>query len=743
MKKQELIITGMTCAACSGRIERKLGKTEGVTEAVVNLAGEKGTFTFDPDIISEEKIIEIITNMGYGARLPEKVNADEEKLNKKNEIKVFKIKFAVAAVFSVLLFYIAMAPMIFGSGAVPSFISPENFPLRYAIAELILCIPVMIAGYKFYTVGYKNLFQGSPNMDSLIAVGTTAAFVYSVYSIVRIIGGDVHGVHNLYFESVAMIIALVMLGKTLEANSKGKTGQAIKTLMGLSPKTATVLKEDGEHEVLIDDVKTGDIILVKPGEKIPVDGIIIEGHTTIDESMLTGESIPVEKQIGDKVTGASINKNGMIKFRATSVGKDTVLAQIIKMVEDAQGTKAPIAKLADVVAAKFVPTVLIIAIIACIGWLIAGESVSFAVTVFVAVLVIACPCALGLATPTAIMVGTGKGAQHGILFKNGEALETAHKINVAVFDKTGTVTEGKPAVTDVIAADFEEETLIQLAASAEKASEHPLGEAIVKYAEEKKINLYDITDFSSVTGQGIIADIDGKTVLVGNHKLMTENGINIKDVDISELSKTGKTPMYVAVNGLLAGIIAVADTVKQSSRDAIEKLHELGIKTVMITGDNELAAKAIAYAVGIDEVLAEVMPQDKAAAVKNLQEKGNVVAMVGDGINDAPALAQADVGIAVGSGTDVAMDSADIVLMKSDLNDVYYAVALSRATIRNIKQNLFWAFGYNTLGIPIAAGLLHIFGGPLLSPMIGAAAMSLSSVSVITNALRLNRFKLK
>ncbi|MBR2472209.1 MAG: cadmium-translocating P-type ATPase [Clostridia bacterium] len=739
MKKQELIITGMTCAACSGRIERKLGKTEGVTEAVVNLAGEKGTFTFDPDIISETEIIAIIEKMGYGAKFPEKIN--EEKLNKKTEIKVFKIKFAVAAVFSVLLFYIAMAPMLFGSNTVPAFISPETFPLRYAIAELILCIPVMIAGYKFYTIGYKNLFQGAPNMDSLIAVGTTAAFIYSVYSVVRIISGDVHGVHNLYFESVAMIIALVMLGKTLEASSKGKTGQAIKTLMGLAPKTAIVLKDSKEYEVLIDDVKTGDIILVKPGEKIPVDGEIIDGHTTVDESMLTGESIPTEKHVGDKVTGASINKNGYIKFRATSVGKDTVLAKIIKMVEDAQGTKAPIAKLADVVAAKFVPTVLIIALLSCIGWLIAGESVSFAITVFVAVLVIACPCALGLATPTAIMVGTGKGAGHGILFKNGEALETSHKINVAVFDKTGTVTEGKPAVTDVITAEgFEKEELICLAASAEKASEHPLGEAIVKYAEEKKINLYDITDFSSVPGQGIIADISGKTVLVGNQKLMDEHGI---DIDISPLAKEGKTPMYVAIDCSFAGVIAVADTVKQSSCAAIKKLHELGIKTVMITGDNEFAAKAIASAVGIDEVLAEVMPQDKALAVKKLQEQGNVVAMVGDGINDAPALAQADVGIAVGSGTDVAMDSADIVLMKSDLNDVCYAVALSKATIRNIKQNLFWAFGYNTLGIPIAAGLLHIFGGPLLSPMIGAAAMSLSSVSVITNALRLNRFKLK
>lgn len=741
MKKQELIISGMTCAACSGRIERKLGKTEGVTEAVVNLAGEKGTFTFDPDVISETEIIAIIEKMGYGAKLPEKVTADEEKLNKEIEIKVFKIKFAVAAVFSVILFYIAMAPMLFGNGVVPAFISPETYPLRYAICELILCIPVVIAGYKFYTIGYKNLFQGAPNMDSLIAVGTTAAFIYSVYSIIRIIGGDMHGVHNLYFESASMIITLVMLGKTLEARSKGKTGAAIKTLIGLSPKTATVLKDEKEYEVLIDDVKTGDIIIVKPGEKIPVDGEIIEGYTTVDESMLTGESIPVEKRVGDKVTGASINKNGYVKFRATNVGKDTVLAQIIKMVEDAQGTKAPIAKLADNVAAKFVPTVLIIAILACVGWLIAGENVSFAVTVFVAVLVIACPCALGLATPTAIMVGTGKGAKHGILFKNGEALETAHKISVAVFDKTGTITEGKPAVTDVItAAGFNKTELIHLAASAEKASEHPLGEAIVKYATETKIPLTDITDFTSVTGQGIIARVDGKSVLIGNQKLMNEHSI---DIDISHLSKEGKTPMYIAVDGSFAGIIAVADTVKESSCEAIKKLHELGIKTVMVTGDNKATAAAIASVVGIDEVIAEVMPQDKASAVKKLQEEGHIVAMIGDGINDAPALAQADVGIAVGSGTDVAMESADIVLMKSDLNDVCYALLLSRATIRNIKQNLFWAFGYNTLGIPIAAGLLHIFGGPLLSPMIGAAAMSLSSVSVITNALRLNKFKIK
>ncbi len=737
MKKQELIISGMTCAACSGRIERKLGKTEGVIEAVVNLAGEKGTFTFDPQIISETEIISIIEKMGYGAKRP----ADEDKLNNKNEIKVFKIKFSVAAIFSVILFYIAMAPMLFGNIVVPAFISPETYPLRYAICELILCIPVIIAGYKFYTIGYKNLFQSAPNMDSLIAVGTTAAFGYSVYSVICIIGGDLHAVHSLYFESAAMIITLVMLGKTLEARSKGKTGAAIKTLMDLSPKTATILKDGKEYEVHIDDVKTGDIIVVKPGEKIPVDGEIIEGHTTVDESMLTGESIPVEKQFGDKVTGASINKNGYIKFRVTNVGKDTVLAQIIKMVEDAQGTKAPIAKLADKVSAKFVPTVLIIAFLACIGWLITGESLSFAVTVFVAVLVIACPCALGLATPTAIMVGTGKGAQHGILFKNGEALETAHKINVAVFDKTGTITEGKPAVTDVITAEnFDKTELIRLAASAEKASEHPLGEAIVKYAIEKGIALAEITDFNSVTGQGIIARLDSKVVLIGNRKLMDENRIN---VDISHLSKEGKTPMYIAVDGSFAGVIAVADTVKKSSREAIQKLHELGIKTVMITGDNNDTAKAIAAAVGIDEVVADVLPQDKAAAVKKLQAEGVAVAMIGDGINDAPALAQADVGIAVGSGTDVAMESADIVLMKSDLNDVCYALLLSRATIKNIKQNLFWAFGYNTLGIPIAAGMLHIFGGPLLSPMIGAAAMSLSSVSVITNALRLNKFKIK
>lgn len=737
MKKQELIISGMTCAACSGRIERKLGKTEGVTEAVVNLAGEKGTFTFDPAIISETEIIAIIEKMGYGARLP----ADEDKLNKKTEIKVFKKKFAVAAVFTVILFYVAMAPMLFTGDVVPEFISPQLFPLRYALCQLILCVPVMITGYKFYTVGYKNLFQGAPNMDSLIAVGTTAAFVYSIYSIICIIGGNLHGVHNLYFESVAMIITLVMLGKMLETRAKGKTGAAIKALMDISPKTATVLKDDTEIKIPVDDVKVGDIILVKPGEKIPVDGEIIEGHTTVDESMLTGESIPVEKQVGDMVTGASINKNGYIKFRVAKVGKDTVLAQIIKMVEDAQGSKAPIAKIADKVAAKFVPTVIVIALLACIGWLIAGESVSFAVTVFVAVLVIACPCALGLATPTAIMVGTGKGAQNGVLFKNGEALETAHKINVAVFDKTGTVTEGKPAVTDVIAeVGFEKKEIIRLAASAEKASEHPLGEAIVKYALEKEIPLADITDFDAVTGQGVIAEIDGKKVLIGNQKLMNENGI---DIDVSTLSKDGKTPMYIAVDDSFAGVIAVADTLKESSCEAIRKLHELGIKTVMITGDNKATAKAISDAVGIDEVIAEVMPQDKAVVVKQLQEDGNIVAMIGDGINDAPALAQADVGVAVGSGTDVAIESADIVLIKSDLNGVYNAICLSHATIRNIKQNLFWAFGYNTLGIPIAAGLLHIFGGPLLSPMIGAAAMSLSSVSVITNALRLNRFKFK
>lgn len=744
MDKCDLKITGMTCAACSARVEKSLKKLEGVAEAGVNLAAEKASIKFDNKKINPEEIISAVEEIGYGAVPLESVNAEQERLRKQNEIKVLRIKVIISILFSAPLFYIAMAPMISQNLPFPALLNMNNFPLRYAISEFLLCIPVVIAGYKFYTVGFKNLFQKSPNMDSLIAIGTSAAFIYSLYSTYLIASGDLTQVHHLYFESTAIIISLVLLGKLLEANSKGKTGEAIKKLMGLAPKTATVIRNGSELEIPIDDVIVGDIIIVKPGYKIPVDGEIIEGYTSVDESMLTGESIPVEKKAGDHVTGASINKNGFIKFKATKVGKDTVLSQIIKLVEEAQGSKAPIAKLADVVSGKFVPIVLIIALLSGIAWLLAGKGTVFSLTIFIAVLVIACPCALGLATPTAIMVGTGKGAENGVLFKNGEALEVTHKIDVAVFDKTGTITEGTPKVTDIIPTSIiDENNLLKIAASAEKGSEHPLGEAIVKRAAELNIKLSDPKDFEALPGLGIKTVIDEKTVLLGNKKLMEQEGVNLKDFEDKQasLADEGKTPMYISIDDDLGGIIAVADTVKPSSRAAIEKLHKMGIKTAMITGDNKKTAAAIAKQVGIDIVLAEVMPQDKANEVKKLQETGKIVAMVGDGINDAPALAQADIGIAIGSGTDVAMEAGDVVLMKSDLKDVAYAVALSREVIKNIKQNLFWALGYNSLGIPIAAGALYIFGGPLLNPVFAAAAMSLSSVSVITNALRLNRFK--
>jgi Cu+-exporting ATPase len=608
---------------------------------------------------------------------------------------------------------------------------------------MILVIPPVAVGYQFYTVGFKTLFKGSPNMDSLIGIGTGAAVLYGIYATIMIAAGHKNYTMDLYFESAGVIITLILLGKYLESVSKGKTSDAIKKLMGLAPKNALVLQEGKEIVLPIEEVEIGDIIIVKPGEKIPVDGTVTKGNTSVDESMLTGESIPVEKNVGDKVVGASINKHGLIQFEATRVGKDTTLAQIIKLVEDAQGSKAPIARLADIIAGYFVPVVIIIAIVAGLAWFISGQSIVFSLTIFIAVLVIACPCALGLATPTAIMVGTGKGAEYGVLIKGGQPLETAHKIQTIVFDKTGTITEGKPIVTDVIVTnEWRSEDILRLAASAEKGSEHPLGEAIVSKAKVSNIVFEEIDEFSAIPGHGIKASISGKQVWLGNLQLISNEGIvNTLSSESDRLADEGKTPMYVVIDGILSGIIAVADTTKPNSKKAIDKLHELGVKVAMITGDNQRTARAIAKEVGIDIVLAEVLPKDKANEVKKLQDQGEIVAMVGDGVNDAPALAQADVGIAIGSGTDVAIESADIVLMKSDLLDVVTALQLSKKTIRNIKQNLFWAFAYNTAGIPIAAGLLFIFGGPKLNPMIAGGAMAFSSVSVVTNALRLKKFK--
>ncbi|MGL4665092.1 MAG: heavy metal translocating P-type ATPase, partial [Clostridium butyricum] len=743
LKTYTFKIEGMTCSACANRVERVTKKLDGVENSSVNFATENLTVNIDEDIIDYAKIKEAVDKAGYKLIKEEEKDSGKSKID---ESKLLLIRFIVSACFSIPLLIITMGHMV--GMPLPNIIDPMNNSLNFAIIQIILTLPVMIIGYKFYKVGLKNLFKLSPNMDSLIAISTLAAFIYGIFGIYKIKAGDSHYAMHLYFESVAVILTLITLGKYLESVSKGKTSQAIKALMGLAPKTATIIRDNKEMTIPIEEVISGDIVIVKPGEKIPVDGEVIEGNTSIDESMLTGESIPVEKTIGSSVVGASINKTGFIKYRATKVGKDTALSQIVKLVEEAQGSKAPIAKMADVISSYFVPTVIILAVIGSIGWLIAGETPLFAITIFIAVLVIACPCALGLATPTAIMVGTGKGAENGVLIKGGEALETAHLINTIVFDKTGTITEGKPIVTDIISSGISEDELLVIAASAEKGSEHPLGEAIVKCAEEKKLNFKNIDKFNAIPGHGIEVKIDDKEVLLGNRKLMDDKKIKSENVsnnsDLFEqgnnLAEQGKTPMYIAINNNLVGIIAVADIVKPSSKKAIESLHNMGIKVAMITGDNKKTAEAIAKQVGIDLVLSEVLPEDKANEVKKLQKDNLKVAMVGDGINDAPALAQADVGIAIGSGTDVAIESADIVLMKSDLMDVTTAIKLSRATIKNIKQNLFWAFGYNVLGIPVAMGILHIFGGPLLNPMIAAAAMSLSSVSVLTNALRLRKF---
>lgn len=731
-------VEGMTCAVCAGRVEKVTKKIEGVQDSVVNLTTEKMSITVDDDIVTYGDIKRAVEKAGYKLVREEEKENTEKKLSDKDKLLR---RLIFSCIFTIPLLIVTMGHMV--GMPLPKIIDPMVNPMNFAVFQIILTVPVMAIGYKFYLIGFKNLIKLSPNMDSLIAVGTSAAFLYSVFGMYKIATGDTSYAMHLYFEAAVTILTLITLGKYLEAISKGKTSEAIKKLMGLAPKTATIIREGNEIVIPIDEVVVGDIILVKPGEKLPVDGEVIEGSTAIDESMLTGESIPVEKIVGSNVIGASINKTGFIKYKATKVGRDTALSQIIKLVEDAQGSKAPIAKMADVISAYFVPIVIGIAIFSAIAWLIAGETPVFALTIFISVLVIACPCALGLATPTAIMVGTGKGAENGVLIKGGEALEITHKINTIVFDKTGTITEGKPVVTDIVSRGKENNILLALAASAEKGSEHPLGEAIVRAAIEKNIELKSLENFNAIPGHGIEVVIENESILLGNLKLMKERSIDIGELrgEADRLANEGKTPMFIAINNSLEGIIAVADTVKPSSINAIKELHNMGIKVAMITGDNKKTAEAIAKQVGIDIVLSEVLPEDKANEVKKLQGKDDKVAMVGDGINDAPALAQADIGIAIGSGTDVAIESADIVLMRSDLMDVIVAIKLSKATIRNIKQNLFCAFGYNVLGIPVAMGVLHIFGGPLLNPMIAAAAMSLSSVSVLANALRLKKFK--
>lgn len=729
-------IGGMTCAACSAANERAIGKLDGVEHAEVNLATEKASVSYDETVTTLEQIKQAVVDAGYFIVDGSKGNDYSEE--KARELRRQKYKLIIALVFAIPLLYIAMAPMItFIPLPFPSVIDPMANPAGYTLTQLFLVLPVIVCGWHFYTSGYKNLFHLSPNMDSLVAIGTSAAFLYSLYSAIKAFLGDHMAAHHLYFESTAVIIALILLGKYLEAKSKGKTGEAIRSLMSLAPKTALVVRGGKELEISVDEVQVGDEIVVLPGQRLPVDGEIISGATSIDESMLTGESIPVEKQAGDRVYAATINKNGSVRYRADKVGADTVLAQIIKLVEDAAGSKAPIAKLADTVSGYFVPIVMGIALVAALIWFFIQWDLEFALTIFISVLVIACPCALGLATPTAIIVGTGKGASNGVLFKNATALENTHKINVVVFDKTGTITEGKPVVTDIKPfGSLTEQELLQLAASVEKFSEHPLADAIIQKAQELKLPLFEVDNFQSVTGSGIQASVGGKQIKVGNAAF---TGADFSEAEV--YSSQGKTAMFLAVDGNPAGMIAVADIIKESSKTAVAELNKLGIKTIMLTGDNEKTARAIADAAGITEVIAGVLPDGKAQKITELMAHSKV-AMVGDGINDAPALTAADIGIAVGSGTDIAIESADIVLVKNNIHDVVTAIKLSRATIKNIKENLFWAFCYNTLGIPVAAGILYAFGGPLLNPMLAAAAMSLSSVSVVLNALRLGRVKL-
>jgi copper-exporting ATPase len=742
MKNSTFNVTGMSCASCARTVENALNKNEDI-KASVNIATEKVNIEYDENKYNFEKIKKIVENSGYG--LVETLSEEEKMQMYEDKIKSLRNKLILAAVFAIPLMYISMGHMM--GIHLPDIVNPKKNAAIYSIVQLLLTIPVVYAGKDFFIHGFKNLVRKSPTMDSLIAMGASAAIIYSLYATYMTITADPEYHMNLYFESAGTIITLILLGKLLEARTKGQTSSAIKKLIGLQPKKAKIIENGVEKEVLIENIKVGDIIVVKPGEKIAVDGKIVSGNTSVDEAMITGESIPVSKNPGDKVIGGSINKNGSIQFEATEIGKDTVLSQIIKLVEEAQGSKAPISRMADIVAGYFVPIVIGIATVTGIIWFISGSGLTAALTFFISVLVIACPCALGLATPTSIMVGTGKGAENGILIKSGEALETAHKIKTVVLDKTGTITKGKPVLTDLkVYNNFDENEILQLAASAENNSEHPLAEAIVNGAKERNVEFKQYDKFRAMPGYGIRAVINEKEIQIGNRKLMASRKISTEaaEKDYEILSNEGKTPMFISLNNELAGLIAVADVVKETSKEAVEKMHKLGLKVIMLTGDNEKTAKYIAKEVGIDRVIAEILPFQKSEEVKKLQEAGEFVAMVGDGINDSPALAQANVGIAIGSGTDVAIESADIVLIRNDLNDVAGAIALSKATITNIKENLFWAFFYNVIGIPFAAGIFYaFFNGPKLDPMIAAFAMSLSSVSVLMNALRLKFFKVK
>lgn len=743
---QTFAIEGMTCASCAQTIEKAVGKLSGVDKVSVNLATEKMQVSYNPSVISVSDVTGAVSNSGYAAVLETTDTQDhsraEKREKKEKRMKQLSNRFGVSIIFTIPLLIISMGHMV--GMPLPNIIDPMTNPLNMSLLQLILTLPIMVVSWEYFQKGFKTLFKGHPNMDSLIALGTAAAFVYSLAATIATGLGYGNFSDLLYYEVTGVILTLHTLGLFLEERSKGQMSSAIEKLVNLAPKTARVIRNGVEQEITVDEVALGDVIRVRPGESMPVDGVIVEGRTSVDESMLTGESIPVEKEIGDEVIGASINKNGSIDYRATRVGSDTTLSQIIKLVEDAQGSKAPIARMADIITRYFVPIVIALAVLAGIAWLIAGQSGIFVLSVIITTLVIACPCALGLATPTGIMVGTGKGAEHGVLIKSGEALETTHNLDTIVFDKTGTLTEGKPIVTDILVTPLiTKENLLYYAASGETGSEHPLGEAIVQKSKEENMTLAKPDYFEAIPGHGIRVEIEGKDMYIGNRKLMLEQKIDLSSMEkeSDRLADEGKTPMYLSVDGELAGIIAVADTLKENSMKAVKELRRRGVEVIMITGDNKRTAKAIAKQVGIDSVLSEVLPEDKAEEVKKLQEAGKKVAMVGDGINDAPALAQADIGIAVGSGTDVAIESADIVLMRNDLTAVLTAIDLSHATLRNIKQNLFWAFAYNIVGIPVAMGLLYIFGGPLMSPMFAAVAMSFSSVSVLLNALRLRRFK--
>ena len=748
LKRAELGVEGMTCASCSSAVERALKKLDGVSEASVNLATNRAAFSYDPTKVKLTQVREAITKAGYTPMdLATEDTRDAEQEKREKALRLMRFRLITAIIFSAPILYIAMAHMFPKLGVpLPMFMNPHTFPLVFALVQLLLTIPVMIAGGRFFRVGFKTLIKGSPNMDTLVAIGTGSAFLYGVYATVLIFLGDFGFAQHLYFESAAVVITLVMLGKYLEAVSKSKTSEAIKKLMNLRPQTAVIVKDGIEMTVALDEVSVGDVVLVRPGAAIPVDGTVLDGASSVDESMLTGESLPVEKQPGSPVTGGSINGEGLLHFTVTRVGEDTALSKIIHLVEEAQGRKAPIAKLADIISGYFVPAVLGVAVLAAVIWALVGKDFNFVLNIFVTVLVIACPCALGLATPTAIMVGTGKGAELGVLIKGGEALETTHSINAVVLDKTGTITQGKPELTDIVRYTAEEEaSVLALTASAERGSEHPIARAIVNAAQARNLSLLEPEQFRAIPGRGIEAVVGGRRVLAGSAKLLVEHNVDISGstADALKLSGAGKTLMYIAIDNALYSLMAAADAVKPTSRAAVQQLKSLGLEVYMLTGDNAATAKAVAETVGIDHVLSDVLPDGKSLEVQKLQSQGKRVAMVGDGINDAPALVQADVGMAIGTGTDVAVESADVVLMRGDLSAVSAAVALSRATIRNIRQNLFWAFAYNVIGIPFAAGVFFAFGGPLLTPVFAGAAMALSSVSVVTNALRLKRFHLK